>query len=41
MRVGCPAISIVDGKAVVDQTLCTGCGVCAQLCPKDALGKEG
>jgi indolepyruvate ferredoxin oxidoreductase alpha subunit len=41
MRVGCPAISIVDGKAVIDQTLCTGCGVCAQLCPKDALGKEG
>ncbi len=41
MRIGCPAISIVDGKAVIDQTLCTGCGVCAQLCPKDALGKEG
>lgn len=41
MRVGCPAISIADGKAVIDQTLCTGCGVCSQLCPKDALGKEG
>ncbi len=39
MRIGCPAISIVDGKAVIDSTLCTGCGVCAQLCPKDALGK--
>ena len=41
MRVGCPAISIVSGKAVIDSTLCTGCGVCSQLCPKDALGKEG
>ena len=39
MRVGCPAISIKDGKAVIDSTLCTGCGVCSQLCPKDALGK--
>lgn len=39
MRIGCPAISIVEGKAVIDNTLCTGCGVCAQLCPKDALGK--
>lgn len=39
MRIGCPAISIIDGKAVIDSTLCTGCGVCSQLCPKDALGK--
>ncbi|MCQ2476911.1 MAG: indolepyruvate ferredoxin oxidoreductase subunit alpha [Clostridia bacterium] len=36
MKIGCPAISIADGKAVVDSTLCTGCGVCSQLCPKDA-----
>ena len=39
MKIGCPAISIVDGKAVIDSTLCTGCGVCTQLCHKDALGK--
>ena len=37
MRVGCPAISMQDGKAKVDNTLCTGCGVCAQLCKFDAL----
>ena len=37
MRIGCPAISMKNGKAVVDQTLCVGCGVCSQLCPKDAL----
>ena len=38
MRIGCPAISIADGKAVIDNTLCTGCGVCTQLCKFDALG---
>ncbi|MBQ5608332.1 MAG: indolepyruvate ferredoxin oxidoreductase subunit alpha [Oscillospiraceae bacterium] len=37
MKVGCPAISIVNGKAVVDNTLCTGCGVCSQLCKLNAL----
>lgn len=38
MKIGCPAISVVDGKAVIDSTLCTGCGVCGQLCRFDALG---
>ena len=38
MRIGCPAISIKDNKAVVDATLCTGCGVCTQLCAFDAFG---
>ena len=37
MKIGCPAISIVDGKAKVDNTLCVGCGVCEQLCKFDAL----
>ena len=43
MKIGCPAISIAEGKAVIDNTLCTGCGVCAQLCKFEALGgrKEG
>ena len=40
MKIGCPAISIVDGKAVIDNTLCTGCGVCRQLCKFGAL-QEG
>jgi len=40
MRIGCPAISMVDGKAAVDSTLCTGCGVCGQLCKFGALGGE-
>ena len=37
MRIGCPAISIVDGKARIDETQCTGCGVCMQLCNFGAL----
>ena len=44
MRIGCPAISIKEGKARVDDTLCVGCGVCEQLCPVGAFestGKEG
>ena len=40
MKIGCPAISIVDGKAKVDNTLCVGCGVCAQLCKVGALGEK-
>lgn len=38
MKIGCPAISVTGGKAVIDSTLCTGCGVCTQLCKFDALG---
>jgi len=37
MKVGCPAISMEGGKAVVDNTLCTGCGVCEQMCKFDAI----
>ena len=37
MRIGCPAISMKDGKARVDATLCVGCGVCTQLCRFDAF----
>ncbi|MBQ2158238.1 MAG: indolepyruvate ferredoxin oxidoreductase subunit alpha, partial [Oscillospiraceae bacterium] len=31
MRIGCPSISIKNGKAVIDETLCVGCDVCTQL----------
>jgi indolepyruvate ferredoxin oxidoreductase alpha subunit len=44
-RIGCPAIlkgDEVDAKsgkplALIDGDLCTGCEVCAQLCPHDAI----
>jgi len=38
MGLGCPAISMKDGKARIDTTLCVGCGVCKQLCAFDAIG---
>ena len=37
MKIGCPAISMKNGKATVDSTLCVGCEVCSQLCPKKAF----
>ncbi|MBQ2227954.1 MAG: 4Fe-4S binding protein, partial [Firmicutes bacterium] len=41
MKIGCPAISIKEGKAHVDDTLCVGCGICTQLCPMDAFESTG
>ncbi|MBP5297999.1 MAG: indolepyruvate ferredoxin oxidoreductase subunit alpha [Lachnospiraceae bacterium] len=37
MRLGCPAISMKNNKAHIDETLCVGCNVCKQLCAFDAL----
>ena len=37
MKIGCPAISMKDGKATIDNTLCVGCNVCSQLCPVGAF----
>ena len=34
---GCPSISFRDGKAMIDNTLCVGCGVCRQLCHFGAI----
>lgn len=35
---GCPGIVIRDGKVAIEHTLCTGCGLCAQVCPFQAIG---
>ena len=40
MKIGCPAISMKDGKATIDATLCVGCDLCKQLCSFDAIGGE-
>ena len=37
MKLGCPALSLHGGRAVIDDTLCTGCRVCEQLCAFDAI----
>lgn len=37
---GCPGIVLQNGKVQIEQALCTGCGVCAQVCPVSAIGGE-
>lgn len=37
LRIGCPAISMKDGKAVIDHTQCVGCGLCEDLCKFGAI----
>ena len=37
MGLGCPAISMKNGKARIDSTLCVGCEVCGQLCAFGAI----
>jgi indolepyruvate ferredoxin oxidoreductase alpha subunit len=43
IRIGCPAISLENKparekpRAVIDQTLCVGCGLCAQVCTCGAI----
>ena len=40
LDVGCPAISILEDEAVIDSEACTGCGVCAQICPQGAISES-
>jgi indolepyruvate ferredoxin oxidoreductase alpha subunit len=37
---GCPAIIKEGAKTVIDSSLCTGCGLCAQVCPYKAIVLE-
>ena len=36
-ELGCPGLSFADGHAVIDDSLCTGCTLCAQVCPVKAI----
>ncbi len=40
LKAGCPAITVKDGKPVIDPTQCNGCGLCVNICPFDAIEKE-
>jgi len=37
-EIGCPAISTIEGKAVIEPSLCYGCGLCTYVCPFNAIG---
>ena len=42
-ELGCPAIVLdngnvcIDGQATIEEGLCTGCGLCSQVCPAAAI----
>lgn len=41
-ELGCPAISLKDdGTAYITPSMCTGCGLCAQVCPVSAIKAGG
>ena len=41
-ELGCPAIITEDGNISIDSSMCTGCGLCSQICPVHAIkgGKQ-
>lgn len=41
-ELGCPAITVEDGKVVIEPSLCFGCGICKSVCPVHAIegGRE-
>ncbi len=41
LKLGCPALTAGADAVTVKADLCTGCGLCAQICPSGALKKEG
>ena len=39
-EIGCPAIITENGKVTIDTSLCTGCNLCTQICPVNAIEKN-
>lgn len=36
-EIGCPALYFKEGKAMIEPSLCTGCGLCISVCPCGAI----
>lgn len=36
-ELGCPALVLEEGKVAIEPSLCTGCGLCQQVCPVQAI----
>ena len=39
-EIRCPAIITENGKVTIDTSLCTGCNLCTQICPVNAIEKN-
>lgn len=39
LQIKCPAITFENGKAVITKQ-CSGCGICAEICPAQAIKEE-
>lgn len=37
LKLACPAIELVDDSPRINEVLCSGCGLCEQVCPADAV----
>ena len=37
IKLGCPALSLKDEKAIINSTICNACGLCEQVCRFDAI----
>lgn len=37
LKIGCPAISVIGRKCVIDHTQCVGCGICRDMCTANAI----
>jgi indolepyruvate ferredoxin oxidoreductase alpha subunit len=36
-RLACPAFYVWNERIKIDANLCTGCALCAQICPENAI----
>ena len=41
MKIGCPAITMREGKMVINKTLCNNCGLCTEICKLGAISLGG
>ena len=37
LKIGCPAVSMKNGRAVIEHTQCVGCGICTEMCKFGAI----
>ena len=40
MKIGCPAISFKENKAIINHELCVGCSVCTEMCKFGCISKR-